>query len=64
MAYSLPYGVFAPAEVYDLRRLQSQRADLGYLAHRAAPKGGLDPRNSPRARLHQHSANPRQNHLC
>ena len=27
LAYSLPYGVFAPAEVYDLRRLQQKRAD-------------------------------------
>lgn len=43
LAYSLPYGVFAPAEVYDLRRLQQKRADLGYLAHSAAPKGGIDP---------------------
>lgn len=30
LAYSLPYGVFAPAEVYDMERLQLQRADLGY----------------------------------
>nr|WP_278003293.1 glucosylglycerol hydrolase [Nodosilinea sp. TSF1-S3] len=43
LAYSLPYGVFAPAEVYDLRRLQQRRADLGYLARSSAPKGGLDP---------------------
>ncbi|WP_410510645.1 glucosylglycerol hydrolase [Nodosilinea sp. E11] len=43
LAYSLPYGVFAPAEVYDVRRLQQQRADLGYLARSAAPKGGIDP---------------------
>ncbi|PSR19410.1 alpha-amylase, partial [filamentous cyanobacterium CCP3] len=31
LAYSLPYGVFAPAEVYDLKRVQQRRADLGYL---------------------------------
>ncbi len=43
LAYSLPYGVFAPAEVYDLRRLQQRRADLGYLARSSAPKGGIDP---------------------
>lgn len=31
LPYSLPYGVFAPAELYDMRRLQRQRADLDYL---------------------------------
>lgn len=30
VAYSLPYGVFAPAEVYDMERVQSDRADLHY----------------------------------
>ena len=35
LAYSLPYGVFAPAEVYDIDRIQRERADLGYLAHSA-----------------------------
>ncbi|MEM8804968.1 MAG: glucosylglycerol hydrolase [Cyanobacteria bacterium P01_G01_bin.38] len=30
MAYSLPYGVFAPAELYDIDRLQRHRADLSY----------------------------------
>ena len=39
LAYSLPYGVFAPAEVYDMRRLQRQRKDLGYFRRTAAPKG-------------------------
>ncbi|MGB3202138.1 MAG: glucosylglycerol hydrolase [Nodosilinea sp.] len=43
LAYSLPYGVFAPAEVYDLKRVQQRRADLGYLARSSAPKGGIDP---------------------
>ncbi len=32
LAYSLPYGVYAPAEVYDLNQLQANRADLDYLA--------------------------------
>ncbi len=36
LAYSLPYGVFAPAEVYDIDRLQRERIDLGYLAHSAS----------------------------
>ena len=39
LAYSLPYGVFAPAEVYDMRRLQRQRKDLTYFRRSAAPKG-------------------------
>lgn len=32
LAYSLPYGVFAPAELYDVHRLQQQRSDLDYFA--------------------------------
>jgi hypothetical protein len=38
LAYSTPYGVFAPAEVYDMRRLQRRRADLPYFRRHAAPK--------------------------
>ncbi|MEM6254755.1 MAG: glucosylglycerol hydrolase [Cyanobacteria bacterium P01_D01_bin.156] len=30
LAYSLPYGIFAPAELYDMRLLQRQRLDRGY----------------------------------
>jgi hypothetical protein len=30
LAYSLPYGVYAPAEVYDLDFLQLNRKDMGY----------------------------------
>jgi hypothetical protein len=33
--YSLPYGIFAPAELYDLDSLQQNRADLAYFK---APK--------------------------
>ncbi|MEO0376315.1 MAG: glucosylglycerol hydrolase [Cyanobacteria bacterium P01_A01_bin.17] len=42
LAYSLPYGVFAPAELYDLNSLHEGRADLDYFketgveAHAAA----------------------------
>lgn len=32
MAYSLPYGVFAPAELYDIDGLQRRRADLDYFS--------------------------------
>ncbi|MBE9124654.1 MULTISPECIES: glucosylglycerol hydrolase [unclassified Coleofasciculus] len=30
LAYSLPYGVYAPAELYDINSLQQNRADLDY----------------------------------
>ena len=30
LPYSLPYGVFAPAELYDIDRLQAERKDLNY----------------------------------
>ncbi|MBE9064513.1 alpha-amylase [cf. Phormidesmis sp. LEGE 11477] len=33
LAYSLPYGVFAPAELYDVRKLQKKRTDLAYFRH-------------------------------
>lgn len=39
LAYSMPYGVFAPAEVYDMRRIQRYRKDLAYFRRTAAPKG-------------------------
>ena len=34
-AYSLPYGVFAPAELYDMDTLQRSRPDKDYFAERA-----------------------------
>ena len=34
--YSLPYGVFGPAEVYDIDRLQAHRPDLDYFARTSA----------------------------
>ena len=48
MAYSLPYGVFAPAELYDVDWLQQQRADLDYFSQAAAGPGMIKvrpPRN-------------------
>ncbi|MFP4135359.1 MAG: glucosylglycerol hydrolase [Halothece sp.] len=33
--YSLPYGVFGPAEVYDLNQLQKERPDLPYFQETA-----------------------------
>ncbi|MFW6357850.1 MAG: glucosylglycerol hydrolase, partial [Chroococcales cyanobacterium] len=32
LAYSLPYGVYGPAELYDLHQLHNNRADLPYFA--------------------------------
>ena len=32
LAYSVPFGAFAPAELYDMDRLQRERADRGYFA--------------------------------
>ncbi|WP_346292076.1 glucosylglycerol hydrolase [Sphaerothrix gracilis] len=37
LAYSLPYGVFAPAEFYNMRRLQRSRTDMAYLRRTSAP---------------------------
>ncbi len=34
--YSLPFGVFAPAELYDMEGLQKNRADLNYFARTGA----------------------------
>ena len=44
--YSLPYGVFAPAELYDIDSLQRNRADLDYFARTSAvemPKMFVNP---------------------
>ncbi len=50
LAYSLPFGSFAPAELYDVAWLQSRRADRGYfqrLARSAKAPGGSAPRIAP-----------------
>jgi hypothetical protein len=33
LAYSAPFGAFAPAEFYELDRLERERSDRGYFAH-------------------------------
>jgi len=38
LAYSIPYGVFGPAELYDMERLQTSRADLEYFARRGTSR--------------------------
>ncbi|BAW97610.1 hypothetical protein NIES970_25640 [[Synechococcus] sp. NIES-970] len=44
LAVSLPYGVFGPAELYDLDNLQRQRPDLGYFTNHAT---AIDPDQAP-----------------
>lgn len=39
LASSLPYGIFGPAELYDMERLQRERADLSYFQQSAAIAG-------------------------
>ncbi len=41
---SLPYGVFAPAELYDMDSLQANRADLEYFERTSGKKPGKIPR--------------------
>jgi len=43
--YSMPYGVFGPAELYDMASLQQQRADLDYFKATSVPS---DPLTLPR----------------
>ena len=42
LAYSLPYGIFAPAELYDMRLLQRQRADRSYFRRTGSSYGDTD----------------------
>jgi hypothetical protein len=64
LPYSLPYGVFAPAELYDGDRLQRQRLDLAYFQQTARPKSSPEleiPRvEAPRniLQLHVGTASP------
>ena len=44
LPYSLPYGIFAPAELYDMDSLQAQRADLDYFQRTGTTKSGTTPR--------------------
>lgn len=42
LAYSLPYGVFGPAELYDMRHLQRHRADRAYFRQTGADYNSSD----------------------
>jgi hypothetical protein len=44
MPYSLPYGIFAPAELYDMESLQKNRADLDYFKNTGTTKDDHIPR--------------------
>lgn len=44
MPYSLPYGIFAPAELYDLDSLQANRQDLAYFQETGSKEGKNIPR--------------------
>ena len=47
LAYSLPYGVYAPAEVYNLHQRHGNRADLAYFSQAQDPAKGEIPRVEP-----------------
>lgn len=44
--YSLPYGVFAPAELYDIDSLQADRKDINYFKRTGTPETANIPRVS------------------
>ncbi len=54
LAYSLPYGVYAPAELYDLNQLQEKRSDLEYLGQGDADESGIIRVHPPRNILQIH----------
>jgi hypothetical protein len=50
VAYSLPFGIFGPAEVYDLNCLQKERADLSYFQQTSQPDAEGNPPRVPSPR--------------
>ncbi|MEM8714712.1 MAG: glucosylglycerol hydrolase [Cyanobacteria bacterium P01_G01_bin.4] len=58
LATSLPFGVFAPAEVYDFNRLQRERPDLSYFAN--ADTTAPSPADIPAAEVNTANANAAQ----
>ncbi len=60
LAYSLPYGVYAPAEVYDMASLQRHRADLDYFAQGDVDESGVIRVHPPTniLQLHVNTASP------
>jgi hypothetical protein len=60
LAYSLPYGVYAPAEVYDMESLQAHRADMDYFGQGDRDDNGTIRVHPPRniLQLHVNTASP------
>ncbi|MBE9030038.1 alpha-amylase [filamentous cyanobacterium LEGE 11480] len=48
--YSLPYGVFAPAELYDVRQMQRTRKDLDYFRRWAQSAQVTEGESAPRVK--------------
>lgn len=60
LAYSLPYGVYAPAELYDMAGLQRDRPDLDYFALGDTDDQGIVQVHAPGniLQLHVNTASP------
>ena len=60
LAYSLPYGVYAPAELYDMEGLQRNRVDRAYLGQGDRDAEGAIRVHSPTniLQLHVNTASP------
>lgn len=60
LAYSLPYGVYAPAEVYDMASLQASRQDLDYFNADEPEEDGIIRVHPPHniLQLHVNTASP------
>ena len=60
LAYSLPYGVYAPAEVYDMNSLQKNRADLDYFSQWESSEDKIEKVAPPQniLQLHINTASP------
>ncbi len=60
LAYSLPYGVYAPAEVYDMDSMQRDRADLDYFTQGDTDDSGVVQVHAPSniLQLHVNTASP------
>ncbi|MEB3210995.1 MAG: glucosylglycerol hydrolase, partial [Leptolyngbyaceae bacterium] len=60
LAYSLPYGVYAPAELYDMDTLQRNRTDMDYLRRGDRTEDGVIRVHPPSniLQLHVNTASP------
>jgi hypothetical protein len=60
LAHSYPYGVYAPAELYDMDRVQRDRADLAYFEQGDRDEDGIIRVHAPSniLQLHVNTASP------